>query len=138
MFVHRCKIRVRYAHTDQMGFVYYGRYANFYEIGRVELLRSLGFNYKQLEDEGIMMPVLVNHSEYKRPAHYDDLLSVQTSIRKMPTLRFRFDYQIHNEGGVLLNEGYTELVFVKKESRKPCRVPQKIIDLLKPHFNTAQ
>jgi len=117
-----------------MGFVYYGKYATFYEIGRVEAMRALGFSYKKLEEEGIMMPVLVNHSKYTLPAIYDELITIKTSIRSIPSVRIQFDYEIYNEANKLIHEGYTQLVFVRKVSGKPCRVPQQINDLLAPYF----
>ncbi len=137
MYSHEFTVRVRYADTDQMGYVYYGKYATFYEIGRVEAMRALGFSYRKLEEEGIMMPVLVNHSEYLHPARYDELLTIRTSINDLPTVRIRFDYTIENEQNECLHQGYTQLVFIRKESGKPCRVPQKIIELLSPYFHTT-
>ena len=87
------KIRVRYAETDQMGFVYYGNYATYFEVARVEMLRSLGFTYKKLEGEGVILPVLEFTIKYIRPAYYDDLLSIKTTIRELPSARIRFFYE---------------------------------------------
>ncbi len=135
MYSHQYALRVRYADTDQMGYVYYGKYASFYEICRVEALRALGITYKQLEEEeGIMMPVLVNHSEYLLPARYDELLTLRTYIDELPTVRIHFRYELFNEAGVLLHKGYTQLVFVNKQSGRPCRVPAKIQTALAPYF----
>ncbi|RYZ82138.1 MAG: acyl-CoA thioesterase, partial [Moraxellaceae bacterium] len=92
-------IRVRYADTDQMGYVYYGNYARYYEIGRVEALRSLGFHYKEMEASGVMMPVYENRSRYLRPARYDDLLTIRVSIRERPNVRIVFHYDIYNQNG---------------------------------------
>lgn len=134
MYTHEYKVRIRYADTDQMGYVYYGKYATFYEIGRVEAMRALGFSYKKLEEEGIMMPVLVNHSQYLQPALYDEVITIKTSIKSIPSVRIQFDYQIYNKAEVLIHEGYTQLVFIRQVSGKPCRVPSKIIELLSPYY----
>ncbi|GAB4326862.1 MAG: thioesterase family protein [Flammeovirgaceae bacterium] len=135
MFVHEYQTRVRYADTDQMGYVYYGNYAVFYEIGRVEAIRSLGISYKDLEDkEGVMMPVLELHCHFMKPARYDDLITVKTIISELPSIKIRFDYEIYNQKGDLLNEGNTTLVFIKKDTHKPCRVPSSIVNALKQYF----
>jgi len=136
MFVYEVKgIRVRYADTDQMGYVYYGNYARYYEIGRVEALRSLDFHYKVMEDEGIMMPVYENRSRYHQPALYDDLLTIQVSIRALPTARVIFDYTIRNQDGVLLNTGETTLVFQKRETGKLCMAPADLLEKLYPYYS---
>jgi len=94
MFSHETKIRVRYAETDKMGYVYYGHYATYYEIGRVETFRKLGLSYKKLEESGVMMPVLDLKIKFIKPAKYDDLLIIRTVIRKLPTVRIHFEYEI--------------------------------------------
>lgn len=135
MFSYEVKgIRVRYADTDQMGYVYYGNYARYYEIGRVEALRSLDFHYKVMEEEGIMMPVYENRSRYLRPARYDDLLTIRVSIRHLPTARVIFDYEIRNQEGVLLNTGETTLVFQRRDTGKLCTAPQALLEKLRPHY----
>ncbi len=134
MFKHQTTIRVRYAETDQMGFVYYGNYAAFYEVARVEALRNLGLNYKNLEEEGIIMPVTENKSKYIRPARYDDLLEVHLTIRELPIKRITFYYEIFNESNDLIHLGETELAFLDKNSGRPRKAPGKILDLLKPFF----
>lgn len=135
MFVHAFCTRIRYADTDQMGYVYYGNYAVFYEIGRVEAIRALGISYKDLEEkEGIMMPVLELHCHFYKPAKYDDLITIRTTISTLPSVRIRFDYEILNEKGELLNDGNTTLVFIKKATQKPCRVPTSILEALKGFF----
>jgi acyl-CoA thioester hydrolase len=135
MFVYEVKgIRVRYADTDQMGYVYYGNYARYYEIGRVEALRSLDFHYKVMEEEGVMMPVYENHSRYLKPARYDDLLSVRVTIQEMPGVRVRFLYEIRNQLDVLLNTGETTLVFQRRDNGKLCTVPEKLKAKLQSYF----
>lgn len=136
MYVAETRLRVRYAETDQMGYVYYGNYATYYEIGRVEAMRSLGFSYKQLEEStGVMMPVVELNIQYKAPAYYDEELRVQITIPEMPQTRMRFEYKLFNAQDKLLNTGFTTLVFVNKDSGRPCRVPQQLKEVLSPYFN---
>ncbi len=138
MFIFECQIRVRYAETDQMGFVYYGHYATYFEVARVEALRSIGLSYKELENSGLLMPVIENHSKYIRPARYDDLLTIRLYIKELPSLKIKFNYEIFNQEKVLLNLGETVLVFVGKESGKVEFAPEQILDLLKPFFQAKQ
>lgn len=128
-------IRVRYSETDQMGFCYYGNYAQYFEVARVETLRSLGISYKDLEDSGIMLPVTKFNVEYYEPAKYDDLLTIKTSIVEMPNVKLAFNYETLNEAGKLLNKAFTELVFVNSEKKKPIRCPERLSSELKKHFN---
>ena len=123
MFISETKIRVRYAETDKMGYVYYGNYAQFYEVGRVEALRLLGVSYKSLEDLGIMMPVVQLIANFKKPALYDDELTIRTIIKEMPDIKMKFYYEIYNENKILINQGETILVFVHKQTMKPCKCP---------------
>ncbi|EMR00668.1 acyl-CoA thioesterase [Cesiribacter andamanensis] len=135
MYIAETTLRVRYAETDQMGYVYYGNYASFYEIGRTEALRSLGFSYRQMEEEmGVMMPVLDLHVQFKAPAYYDDELRVEVRIPELPQTRMRFDYRLYNTGGKLINEGSTTLVFVNKASGRPCRAPEALRTVLEPYY----
>ncbi len=100
MFRHETEVRVRYGETDQMGFLYYGNYALYYEVGRVEALRSIGVIYKQLEQEhDLWMPVLSSASEFLKPAFYDEVITIQTEIRKMPEARISFHYKLYNQAG---------------------------------------
>ncbi|HBB91572.1 MAG: thioesterase [Bacteroidetes bacterium GWF2_49_14] len=128
------KQRIRYGETDQMGYVYYGRYAEFYEIGRTELIRKLGFTYRGLEEQGIMLPVVSMNVRYIRPAGYDDLITIRTTLRKLPTARITFFYEIFNEAGDLLNEAECHLVFTDMQTRKPRRPPADLMAALEPHF----
>ena len=102
MFKAKTQIRVRYAETDQMGYMYYGNYAQFYEVGRVELLRSLGMTYESMEASGIMMPVLELKCKYIKPALYDQEITVKVIIEKMPGIRIHFNYELYNEQEELL------------------------------------
>jgi acyl-CoA thioester hydrolase len=134
MYSHKIQIRVRYAETDQMGYLYYGNYAQYYEVGRVEAMRSLGMSYKEMEGSGIMMPVLDLQSTFVKPAYYDELLSITTSIPKMPEVRMFFNYEICNEQGDTINYGKTTLIFFDMKKRKPCRVPEELSSKLIPFY----
>lgn len=134
MYSSETTVRVRYAETDQMGYVYYGNYAMYYEVGRVESLRQLGLTYKALEEMGIMMPVLENHSRYKAPARYDELLTVKTTIKELPGVRITFYYELFNEEKKLVNEGQTQLVFIDMKSNRPCKAPEAMVQVLSPFF----
>ena len=135
MFVFEHKIRIRYAETDQMGYVYYGNYASFYEVARTEMLRQTGISYKELEDRGVMLPVIELHTRYFQPARYDDLITIRTTIRERPNVRIKFEYEIFNEQGDLLNSGMTQLVFVDMEKNKPCKAPQVFQDKMNVYFS---
>jgi acyl-CoA thioester hydrolase len=134
MYNSQTTVRVRYAETDQMGYVYYGNYAMYFEVARVESLRQLGLTYKELENMGIMMPVLEHTTRYKAPARYDELLTIRTTIKEKPGVRIRFFYEIYNEQQVLINEGNTELVFIDMKTNRPCRAPQQMQDVLAAYF----
>jgi acyl-CoA thioester hydrolase len=134
MYVNETKIRVRYSETDQMGFVYYGNYPQFYEVGRTEALRALGTSYKKLEDEGIWMPVIHMDLHYKKPGRYDDLLTIRTTVKELPVTRMRFEYEVFNEAGDLLNYGETTLIFLSKEKERPVRCPDWLSEVFKANF----
>jgi acyl-CoA thioester hydrolase len=137
MFNYDVTIRVRYAETDQMGFVYYGNYAKYYEVARVESLRSLGLTYKSFEASGVLMPVLENWSKYIRPAHYDDLLKIKVYIRQLPGKRITFEYEIFNQENELIHVGRTTLAFVRTADGKSIEAPDTIRDLLIPFFDAG-
>ena len=122
------EIRTRYGETDQMGVIYYGIYPQYLEVARVEWLRSLGISYKELEALGVMLPVVSLQINYKRPARYDQLLSITLTLREKPTSKITFDYQIFNEEKQLLAEANTTLVFVNKETFKPIKCPDFILE----------
>lgn len=126
MYTHEVTLRVRYGETDKMGFVYYGVYAQYYEVGRVELLRSLDISYKSIEENGFELPVLNFNINYKKPAYYDDKLTLKTSLKEMPTSKIIFFYECFNDNNQLINNGEISLVFVNKETKKPCRAPEII------------
>ncbi|GAA0887008.1 thioesterase family protein [Sphingobacterium siyangense subsp. cladoniae] len=135
MFVFDHQIRVRYAETDQMGYVYYGNYAAFYEIARTEMLRSTGISYKELEEMGVMLPVTEMKTKYLKPGKYDDLITIRVTIRQKPAVRIIFEYELFNESGELLNQGETTLVFVNMEKNRPCMPPQVFLDKMSKYFN---
>lgn len=129
------KIRVRYGETDQMGYAYYGIYAQYYEVGRVETMRMLGFSYKEVEARGILMPVVDYTINYKKPAFYDDEITVITSLKEKPTgLRIPFEYECRNSAGELLNTGKVTLVCVEKATNKMCRLPKWFLQAMNPFF----
>ncbi len=130
MLVNKVEIRVRYAETDQMGYVYYGNYAAYYEVGRVELMRELGMSYRSIEDSGLMLPVRDFSIRYLKPALYDDLLTVETRIEEVPTARIRFFYNIFDSSGDLLNTAETTLVFVDKATGKPTSAPEALCNTI--------
>ena len=134
MFVHSTKIRVRYADTDQMGYMYYGNYAEFYEVGRVEMLRSLGLTYKSMEDSGIIMPVTELKCKYIKPAFYDEVLTVKVIMENMPSVKIHFKYELSNEKNELINLGETTLVFIKQTNNRICYPPEDFLNKLKVHF----
>lgn len=133
MIKHTIELRIRYGETDRMGYAYYGNYATYFEVARVETLRSVGITYKQLEDEGVLLPVVNFNVHYHSPAHYDDLIQIETIIYELPGVRFPFKYRTFCNGKPL-NEASTELVFVDESSGKPMRCPAHILELLKSHF----
>lgn len=124
------KIRVRYGETDQMGYCYYGNYAQYFEVGRVEALRTLGMSYKSLETEGIMLPVSEFSVKYISPAFYDDELIVITSITKIKGARIFFEYEIFNQEKKLICQANTTLVFVSKLTMKPINTPSSFLLLI--------
>jgi len=128
MYCFTHKLRIRYGETDQMGYCYYGNYAQFLEIGRVETLRELGVNYKSLEESGIMLPVAELNIKYIKPSYYDDLISIKTTITKTPSVKIEFDYEIYNEKNELLTTAYTKLVFVNKINMKPTFCPENLLE----------
>jgi len=128
MIKNETKVRVRYSETDQMGYVYYGNYAQFFEVGRVEWLRTLGVTYKSLEESGIMLPVLNLNVNFTKPAKYDDLLTIITTLRSKPSVKIEFDFEIFNEAQELLTTGYTSLVFIDMKRNRPTRAPQSLLD----------
>jgi acyl-CoA thioester hydrolase len=135
MYNTETSIRIHYALTDQMGMVYYGNYAQFYEIGRTEAIRQLGYTYKDIEAMGIIMPVVETHSYFLRPAKYDDVITVKTILKEMPTSHvITFYTEIYNEAKKLLNRGETTLYFIEASGMKKVNMPMKLEEKLKGYF----
>lgn len=134
MFVHETEIRVLYSDTDQMGYMYYGDYAKYFEFARTEAIRSFGLTYKELEASGVMMPVLSLHTKYIGPAKYDDLLRIKTSIKKLPGTRILFEYEVFNPEDKLITICDTTLVFVDMKTGRPVPCPEVLFNPLKSFF----
>ena len=126
----KIQFRVRYSETDQMGFVYHGNYAQYLEMGRIEWLRELGISYKKMEETGIMLPVISLNTNYFKPAKYDDLLTLKTTLSKTPSVKIKFDYEIHNEKNELLTTASVTLAFMNSQTRKPTRAPEYFLNKL--------
>ncbi len=128
------KFRVRYAETDQMGVVHHANYPVYYEMGRTEMFRNIGMPYDEMERRGIILPLIDLHCNYKRSAYYDQELTLITQLKELPLARIRFDYIIKNDKDEIINEGYTTLVFMDADKRRPTRVPEDIENELKQSF----
>lgn len=136
MFENTTQVRVRYAETDQMNVVYHGNYAQFFEVGRAESIRSLGFTYKDMEALGVIMPIIEIHSKFLRPAHYDDLLTIKTLLKELPIdHRIEFHQEVFNEAGKLLTVGRVVLYFINSKTKEKTVMPSQLYKSLKPYFN---
>lgn len=135
MFESSTQIRVRYGETDKMGYCYYGNYPMYYEAARSDVFRNCGCSYRQLEERGYMMPVISLNIDYKKPAFYDDLLTVKVYVRKKPGVKMSFDYETYNEQGELLNKGNTVLCFVNMQTNRPCMPPDFFQEIINKYFD---
>ena len=139
MIRHQTQIRIRYADTDQMKMVYYGKYFEYFEEGRSELLRSIGIPYTVIEKQGILIAVVEAYAKYRRSARYDDLLTVETTLAEMPVARIRLQYRIFSEGEKEpIVEGHTVHSFLHAETGKPTRAPAMFLQMLQEAMNNAQ
>ncbi len=137
MFVYETKVKVRYAETDQMGIVHHANYALYYEIARTECFEaSSGITYESMEADGVMLPLLELQCKYLKPAFYNQVLTVKCLVKELPSVRLTVDYEIYNESDQLINIGKTILVFVDKQTRKPCQPPEIFMDGIKKHFTS--
>ncbi|SHJ95813.1 acyl-CoA thioesterase [Epilithonimonas mollis] len=127
-------IRVRYGETDPMKYVYYGNYAEYFEVARVELFRKLGMSYDEIEKKGIFLPVSEYKIKYLKPALYDQLLEIHTYIRKIPGVKIEFDYEIYNQDKIKITEASTTLFFLDAETNKIVRCPDFLLDLIKENW----
>ncbi len=135
MYTHSHHKRVRYAETDKMGYLYYGHYAKYYEIGRVESLRSLGIAYRDMEEKmGIMLPVLQLNSRYIAPAYYDENIEIKTILHDMPIKMISFEHELINEEGKIINKASIKLFFVDVQSGKRVSCPDLLTEKLRPYF----
>ncbi|MDD4192112.1 MAG: thioesterase family protein [Mangrovibacterium sp.] len=134
MLVSETKVRVYYEDTDKMGVVYYGNYPRYYEIGRTEMIRQLGFSYKEVEDSGILLPARSLRINYIKPAYYDDLLTIKTIVDQIPAIKFPIKTEIYNQRNELLNEGEVTLVFYNGKTNRPCKAPEMFVRLLQKYF----
>jgi acyl-CoA thioester hydrolase, YbgC/YbaW family len=137
MYCTETQIRVRYAETDQMGVVYYGNYAQYFEVARAESIRQLGYTYKDMEASGIIMPVVELHVQYLRAAYYDDLLTIKTTVKELPTdHRIEFHQEVFNEKRKLLTTGRVVLYFMTAPDMRKSTMPEPLRKLLEPFFST--
>ncbi len=135
MFVSETQIRVRYADTDQMGVVYHSNYFDYFEVGRAEAIRQLGFTYAQMEDDGICMPIVDAHARFLRPALYDNLLTVKTTLKELPIHhKIEFHHEIYNEKNELLCSGKIILYLMEKSVMKRSVLPEVLRKMLLPYF----
>ncbi|MFC2137245.1 acyl-CoA thioesterase [Bacteroidota bacterium] len=128
------KIRVRYGETDKMGFVYYGNYPLYFEVGRTDLIRNLGLTYKDIENSGVLMPVHNVSINYIKPGKYDELLTVKTYLKELPKARIKFEYEILNEQNEIITTGETTLFFLNNKTLKPMKAPDVLLSVLSTYF----
>lgn len=128
------KVRVRYNDTDRMGIVYHGNYPMYFEVSRLEMLRSRGLEYRRMEEMGVMLPVSEIKIKYIRSAYYDDVLDVEVTLKAYPSVRVMFDYRVTNQNGELICTGSVTLACVDAVTRRPCRAPQYFLDCF-PEYN---
>jgi acyl-CoA thioester hydrolase len=129
-YTSKTQYRVLYADTDMMGVVYYGNYGKLFELGRTEMIRGMGMPYLELEKKGIVMPVYSLESRYKNVLRYDELITIETTVKKLPAARMEFFHKIYNENGTLAHEAKVVLVFLDKKSNRPVRAPEQLLNLM--------
>lgn len=136
MLTHTTQVRVRYAEVDQMGFMYYGNYAMYYEMGRAAMIRDAGYPYSEMEKDGTVMPVVKMNTKYLRPALYDELITIETIMKELPEIPFvTFHHKLYNEKNELINTGEVTLTFFNPTIQKRCPMPDRLRNLLQPHFH---
>ena len=124
------KYRVLYADTDMMGVIYYGNYGRLFEMGRTEMIREMGMPYIELEKQGIVMPVFSVESKYRKVLNYDELITIETTVKDVPAVRMEFFHKIYNEAGTLAHEAKVVLVFLDRQSNRPVRAPESLVKLI--------
>ncbi len=136
MFVYESKVKVRYVETDQMGVVHHSNYAQYYELARTECFEACsGMSYESMEADGVMLPILELQSKFLKPALYNQVLTIKSIVKELPTVRLKVDYEIYNEAKELINTGQTTLVFVNKETRRPCQPPENFMQNVRQYFS---
>lgn len=134
MYCTESQIRVRYGETDRMGYMYYGHYPEYFEVARTDMIRSLGLSYKEMEDNGIILPVRSLRVDYKTPAFYDEVLTVKSCLKTLPETRLDIDYEIRNSQNQIVCTGNTVLVFVDSKTRRVRRCPEFFLDAVRKYF----
>ena len=134
MITHTTQIRVRYGEVDQMGFLYHSHYVEYFDVARTEFIRSLGVSNREIEADGVMLPVLNVTVDYRIPAHYDDVLTIRTTLREMPGVKIRFYYEVLLPDGQVSTTGSVTLAFMDSRTKRAVRPPKKLLDLVRPYF----
>ena len=134
MIENKIDFRIRYGETDQMGYAHHGNYPLYFEMGRIELLRTLGISYKKMEEEGLILPVYSINTRFLKPARYDDKITLKTYLKSLPTARILFEYELYNEEGELITTGNTTLVFVDTHKKGPVKIPENLLKKMTPFF----
>ena len=135
MYISTTEIRVRYAETDQMNVVYHGNYAQYFEVGRGDSIRNLGLTYKDMEAMGVIMPIVDFQAKFLRPAHYDDLLTIKTMLKELPTdHKIEYHQEVYNQHGKLLTIGRVVLYFIDANTKQKTNMPQKFMEIIQPFF----
>lgn len=127
-------LRVRYGETDPMKYVYYGNYAEYLEVARVELFRTLGISYDEIEKRGIWLPVSEYKIKYLKPAFYDEILEIHTYVRKVPGVKIEFEYEIYNDSKQKITEASTTLFFLDATTNKVSRCPDFLMELIQKNW----
>ncbi len=135
MIDNKIPLRIRYGETDQMGYAHHGNYAQYFEMGRMELLRDIGISYKKMEEEGIILPVYSMNTRYIKPARFDNVLTLRTILRKTPTARISFDYEIYNSDNELITTAETVLIFVDTSKNRPIKIPENLLTKIENAFS---
>jgi acyl-CoA thioester hydrolase len=135
MIDNKIPLRIRYGETDQMGYAHHGNYAQYFEMGRMELLRDIGISYKKMEEEGIILPVYSMNTRYIKPARFDNVLTLRTILRKTPTARIIFDYEIYNSDNELITTAETVLIFVDTSKNRPIKIPENLLTKIENAFS---
>ncbi len=138
MIISELKIRVLYAHTDKMGIVYYSRYFEYFEAGRNEFLRDIGYPYSKIESQNLILPVIEAYSKYISPAKYDDEITLCTMLKEIPSVRVRLNYLVKSGNDEILAEGFTIHSFANAETKKPARPPTDFIQLVKSRMQLSE